>query len=163
MRTRYDDVNNRLGGAILKTIVLSAALGAAGGCDIAGAIQLVDEDAATFKVHSSYLTAPVPSKIYTIEVFKFPDGIWEPTGEMVWSLRNVEGRGKRNLYFTYGEIPPGFEQLVPPDNRPPQPLEKGSVYIIRARCQYPSADRYESAFVLDEELRPLPRPWEARP
>jgi len=54
-----------------------------------------------------------------------------PAGEggILWEIHAVGGR-RRIERVRYGEVPPGFVQVLPLDGQPPQPLRPGRLYDV---------------------------------
>lgn len=74
---------------------------------------------------------PRPFKIPRVTEFAIGT---EDDSQVNWHLKSSlpSGEPADNLAFVYGQVPPGFYQVVPKEDEAPKPLEPGHNYLVAA-------------------------------
>lgn len=110
-------------------LVLGIAAVAVCGCGRPG---VVDIDLTTSPVRFIVDHHGWPKPFWWPRVTEFAIG--SDKDELLWHLETSRSTGEPadRLAFIYGQVPPGFRQLVPAGDAPPQPLKTGRTYYVAA-------------------------------
>jgi len=110
-------------------LAVSLAAFAIGGCGRPG---VVDVDLTTAPVRFIVDHHGWPKPFWWPRVTEFAIG--SDKDELLWHMEASSSAGEpaNRLAFVYGQVPPGFRQLVPAGDTPPQPLKTGQTYYVAA-------------------------------